>query len=85
MSVNRRGVPTPIDELSYDLPNDGGVNLGLFFTPVSSLDHMHREKVAKRLAEESAQRQVVVFTHDLAFLFLLDEAGVTFGNWGLSR
>jgi hypothetical protein len=28
--VNRRGVPTPIGELSYciDLPSGGGVNLG---------------------------------------------------------
>jgi energy-coupling factor transporter ATP-binding protein EcfA2 len=46
----------------------------VFDDPVSSLDHMHRQKVAKRLAEESAQRQVIVFTHDLAYLFLLDEA-----------
>jgi hypothetical protein len=46
----------------------------VFDDPVSSLDHMHRENVAKRLAEEAAHRQVVVFTHDIAFLFLLDEA-----------
>ena len=46
----------------------------VFDDPVSSLDHMHRENVAKRLAEEAAHRQVIVFTHDIAFLFLLDEA-----------
>jgi hypothetical protein len=46
----------------------------VFDDPVSSLDHMHRENVAKRLAEEAVHRQVVVFTHDLAFLFLLNEA-----------
>jgi energy-coupling factor transporter ATP-binding protein EcfA2 len=46
----------------------------VFDDPVSSLDHMHRENVAKRLAEEAVHRQVVVFTHDIAFLFLLDEA-----------
>jgi len=27
--VNRRGVPTPIGELAVDLPNDGGVKLGV--------------------------------------------------------
>lgn len=45
----------------------------VFDDPVSSLDHMHRASVAKRLAEEGAYRQVVVFTHDLAFLLLLSE------------
>jgi energy-coupling factor transporter ATP-binding protein EcfA2 len=42
--------------------------------PVSSLDHMHREAVAKRLIAEAANRQVIVFTHDLAFLFELNRA-----------
>jgi len=46
----------------------------VFDDPVCSLDHMHREQVAKRLAEEAKSRQVVIFTHDLAFLFLLEEA-----------
>lgn len=46
----------------------------VFDDPVSSLDHMHREAVAKRLVAEAAIRQVVVFTHDLAFLFELDRA-----------
>jgi len=46
----------------------------VFDDPVSSLDHMHREAVANRLIEESVDRQVIVFTHDIAFLFLLDEA-----------
>jgi energy-coupling factor transporter ATP-binding protein EcfA2 len=46
----------------------------VFDDPVSSLDHMHREKVAARLAEEGLKRQIVVFTHDIAFLFLLYEA-----------
>jgi wobble nucleotide-excising tRNase len=45
----------------------------VFDDPVSSLDHMHRETVATRLAEERANRQVIVFTHDLAFLMLLSE------------
>jgi len=46
----------------------------VFDDPVSSLDHMHREAVAKRLVAEAAQRQVIVFTHDLAFLFELNRA-----------
>lgn len=46
----------------------------VFDDPVCSLDHMHREQVADRLAEEAVNRQVVIFTHDLAFLFLLEEA-----------
>ena len=46
----------------------------VFDDPVSSLDHMHREAVAKRLISEAANRQVIVFTHDLAFLFELNRA-----------
>ncbi len=38
---------------------------------MSSLDHIHRRAVAARLVEEAAHRQVIVFTHDLAFLFEL--------------
>jgi hypothetical protein len=45
----------------------------VFDDPVSSLDHMWRESVARRLVRESKQRQVVVFTHDLVFLLLLLE------------
>ncbi len=36
--------------------------------PVSSLDHVRREKVAERLVAEAQERQVIVFTHDLVFL-----------------
>jgi hypothetical protein len=35
---------------------------------------LHRDKVAARLAEAGQVRQVIVFTHDMAFLLLLDEA-----------
>ena len=45
----------------------------VFDDPVSSLDHMHREAVADRLADEGQRRQIVVFTHDFAFMFLLDK------------
>ena len=46
----------------------------VFDDPVSSLDHMHREAVVDRLADEWQHRQIIVFTHDIAFLFLLDQA-----------
>lgn len=40
----------------------------VFDDPVSSLDHRWRHKVAERLVEEAATRQIIVFTHDLVFL-----------------
>jgi energy-coupling factor transporter ATP-binding protein EcfA2 len=36
--------------------------------PVSSLDHVRRSHVASRLADFAATRQVIVFTHDVAFV-----------------
>jgi energy-coupling factor transporter ATP-binding protein EcfA2 len=59
--------------------NLGGGSSGLIFDdPVSSLDHTRREFVARRLIKESEARQVIIFTHDLYFLFLLlDIAGKT--------
>ena len=45
----------------------------VFDDPVSSLDHRWRKKVAQRLVEESKQRQVIVFTHDLIFVNDLDD------------
>ena len=40
--------------------------------PVSSLDHVYRERVAARLVEEAKGRQVVVFTHDIVLLLALE-------------
>ena len=40
----------------------------IFDDPVTSLDHRWRRAVAKRLANEAKNRQVVVFTHDLVFV-----------------
>jgi hypothetical protein len=40
----------------------------IFDDPVSSLDHIWRERIAFRLAAEAKHRQVIVFTHDLLFL-----------------
>ncbi|MGE3424779.1 MAG: AAA family ATPase [Dehalococcoidia bacterium] len=39
--------------------------------PVTSLDHKYRRRVAELLVNEACTRQVVVFTHDIVFLFLL--------------
>jgi hypothetical protein len=36
--------------------------------PVTSLDHRRRSRVARRLAELAADRQVVIFTHDVTFV-----------------
>lgn len=46
----------------------------VFDDPVSSLDHARRELVARRLAEEAKNRQVIIFTHDLVFLVGLRHA-----------
>ncbi|MGN6556556.1 MAG: AAA family ATPase [Solirubrobacterales bacterium] len=47
--------------------------------PVSSLDHQRREHVAERLAEEAQKRQVVVLTHDLVFVYYLQEKAQALG------
>jgi energy-coupling factor transporter ATP-binding protein EcfA2 len=48
----------------------GGI---VFDDPVSSLDHLRRERVAKRLVAEAAHRQVVVLTHEIYFVCILAE------------
>lgn len=50
----------------------------IFDDPVSSLDHMRRERVARRIVELAKDRQVVVFTHDVAFTMLLRKAAKEF-------
>ncbi|MCX6164137.1 MAG: hypothetical protein NTU73_04635, partial [Ignavibacteriae bacterium] len=47
-------------------------NRGLFFDdPVTSQDHERRELIANRLVELSTQKQIIIFTHDIAFLIRL--------------
>ena len=61
--------------LAAFLAESGSNASGLLFDdPVSSLDHTWRERIAHRLAKEAKTRQVVVFTHDIVFHFLLREA-----------
>lgn len=45
----------------------------IFDDPVSSLDHMYWERVAKRLVAEARNREVVVFTHDIVMLLALKD------------
>jgi hypothetical protein len=54
--------------------NLSGVTGGVVFDdPVSSLDHKRRWTVARRLVQEGAIRQVVIFTHDIYFLCALQQ------------
>lgn len=49
----------------------------VFDDPVTSLDHVRRDKVAERLVAFAQARQVIVFTHDVAFVAeLLRSAGL---------
>ena len=64
-----------------ELATTGSRSAIVFDDPVSSLDHAHRELVATRLAEEGKHRQIIVFTHDLAFLFALDRACIEKGAY----
>lgn len=61
----------------------------IFDDPVSSLDHMKRESVARRIVELAKDRQVVVFTHDVAFTMLLrkaaDEIAVPYATRGIEK
>jgi energy-coupling factor transporter ATP-binding protein EcfA2 len=42
--------------------------------PVSSLDHVFTRNIAARLAQEGLKRQVIIFTHNIAFLMELEDA-----------
>ena len=57
--------------------------------PVTSLDHIRRGNVASRLGELAADRQVIVFTHDLAFVAELrkaaDQSGADFTERTIER
>ena len=58
-----------------ELKTAAGRSAIIFDDPVSSLDHIWRERIARRLVVEAKERQVIVFTHDIVFLrYLLDQA-----------
>lgn len=49
-----------------------GINRGIIFDdPVSSLDDDRKSIIAKRLAREATNKQVIIFTHDLIFVSCL--------------
>ena len=48
--------------------------------PVCSLDHRYREKVAERLVREATARQVIIFSHNIAFLLELNSKAGELGN-----
>lgn len=50
--------------------------------PVSSLDHVFTAKIAARLAQEGLKRQVIVFTHHIAFLMELEDARMELARSG---
>lgn len=41
--------------------------------PVTSLDHKYREKIAERLVVEGIERQVIIFTHDISFVTMIEK------------
>lgn len=61
----------------------------IFDDPVTSLDHVRRDKVAVRLAQLAHDRQVIVFTHDVAFVVDLARAakgeGVSLAERSIER
>jgi recombinational DNA repair ATPase RecF len=67
----------------------GGTGAIVFDDPVSSLDHLRRELVAHRLAQEAKKRQVIVFTHDVYFMCILQQEaeslGVAISSLSLNR
>lgn len=51
----------------------GGKNTVIFDDPVSSMDHNWSDTTAKRLVQEGAKRQVVIFTHNIHFVVALHQ------------
>lgn len=63
-----------------EIISDGRRSAVIFDDPINSLDHRWREDIGKRLVEESLERQVVVFTHDIVFYkYLLECVAETTG------
>lgn len=59
----------------------------VFDDPISSLDQVYEELTASRLVELSRDRQVIVYTHRLSLLGLMEEGNpelvyLTLENWG---
>lgn len=67
-----------LTEVQMDKENKGIV----LDDPVSSLDHKRRTQIVKRLLEEACCRQVIIFTHEIAFFIEMkiqaEKVGITF-------
>ena len=57
-------------------------NAVVFDDPVSSLDHVFSRRVAARLAKEGVQRQVIIFTHNIALLMEIKDAATALAQSG---
>lgn len=68
-----------------ELRADGRNSCIVFDDPVTSLDHDWRLKFAKRICEESKKRQVIVLTHDIVFLWMLQHESPDGNIIALSR
>jgi energy-coupling factor transporter ATP-binding protein EcfA2 len=63
-----------------EMKADGRKSAVIFDDPVNSLDHKWRESIGERLVNESLERQVIVFTHDIVFYkYLLELVESTIG------
>lgn len=59
------------------IPNNRGV---IFDDPVNSLDHQRRAVIAERLVKLSKSKQVIIFTHDIAFFSILTHCAKSMGD-----
>lgn len=61
----------------------------IFDDPVTSMDYERKELIACRLVQETANKQVIIFTHDILFVHYLatacEEAGIKFAGRTTSR
>nr|AXV46580.1 hypothetical protein pA58H2_p34 [Arthrobacter sp.] len=59
-----------------DVSSSGDGSAIIFDDPMNSLDQEYQIRVAKRLAKEARQRQVIVFTHSTSFAGALQDFGI---------
>lgn len=57
-----------------EVESDTSDSAVIFDDPVTSLDHVHQERVARRIVELAKGRQVVIFSHSIAFALDLKRA-----------
>lgn len=74
LSEGEQTVSALADFLTEAKLNKGNAGI-VFDDPVNSLDHRRREIIANRLAVEAKERQVIILTHDVVFLSMLQYYG----------